>query len=71
MADISITGHGSYQVESLTEAGAAWLWSNIAESEDEEDAVVVRGIGVFDAQDILFDAPEEGLEVEFNGRLYD
>ena len=72
MVDISITGRGPYEAESLTEEGAAWLWSNVAEAESAGNGVVVACIASGDevleiAQEA---AAEEGLEVEINGTPY-
>ena len=72
MADITITGHGSYNVESQTEEGAAWLWSNVSEAESLGDGAVGAYIdGTRYAQDIADSAVEEGLAVICNGVLYE
>ena len=72
MADISIKGHGSYEVESLTEGGAAWMWSNIRESESAGDGSIVASIeGAWYALSIADGATDGGLEVGINCVLYD
>jgi hypothetical protein len=72
MADINITGHGSYRIESLSEAGAEWMRDNVTEAEDVTDTVVVAHIsGTVCARDIACGASDEGLEVGINGVLYD
>jgi hypothetical protein len=65
MADICVTGCGSYRVESLSEEGADWMWDNVVEAEEEESGGVM--VAYLDSaiytQDIMDGATEEGLEV--------
>ena len=72
MADISISGFGSYEVESQTEAGAAWMFENISEAESVGGGMLVAYIdGAWYAVNIADDAVGEGLEVRVNGKEYD
>lgn len=72
MADISITGYGSYEIESQTEEGATWMWSNISEAESVGGGMLVARIdNTLDMRDVLDDASEEGLEIEVNGEPYE
>ena len=72
MADISITGYGSYEIESQTEEGAAWMWSNISEAESVGGGMLVaRTDSLKYIEDIADEATDEGLEIEINGELYE
>lgn len=64
-ADISITGmRGCYEIKSLTEEGAAWMWSNIPEAKSVGGGAVVAYIySAIYAREIFNDAREEGLDV--------